>query len=539
MKEIPLNPLQQKLYELLIEIDDICRKNRIIYYLAAGGALGAIRNNGFLPWDDDLDIYITRNNWEKLKKAIALEVKSNRDFICEEETRLYNNTVGRYLNKDTTLMMKSQLVCGKCAGVMIDILIMDPMPIKEKEKWKHREFMKVYTELLSPYLIFNDCKTNENRDFNLYLYKKYYRKSKILGRARVLNELKRKFTSFPDEICTEYCMRWGRRTIIYKKKLFGAPRYVKFENREFPIMRHAEKSFRIGYGDDWMYVPEREKQIKHAYIEDLKTPFEEYVNIYMPIIKRKRVMRAYKKDKKQSMKAVEKKTIYERNYLELKVKLAADNIKEKYKISHLREFLQTKKLNELENELEYYFFIQFNDEVLKYNILVPIGDEYLYVISKFLVKRGLYFKASKLIQLREQRGPLKEELMEIKETIDVCRSFSIAIYDEFDENRVMHLLEKYLYYKNKLIDYSLAELWMLKRNAKETADFRYIIRKVYEFYELYETKGELIAYEAYALYQLGEKDKAKEKYKIAVKETRNGFVWKEAMLLSNINPYKS
>ena len=54
-----MNEVQSNLYEMLIELDDICRKNDIIYYLAGGTALGAVRNQGFLPWDDDIDLYIT------------------------------------------------------------------------------------------------------------------------------------------------------------------------------------------------------------------------------------------------------------------------------------------------------------------------------------------------------------------------------------------------------------------------------------------------------------------------------------------------
>ena len=111
-----MNQIQKKLYKLLIEVDEICQKHNIVYYLAAGGALGAIRNGGFLPWDDDLDLYITRDNWEKLKLVMKEEVPDNREFVCTEYTELYCNPIGRYVDKETTLMMKSQLLCGKCCG---------------------------------------------------------------------------------------------------------------------------------------------------------------------------------------------------------------------------------------------------------------------------------------------------------------------------------------------------------------------------------------------------------------------------------------
>ena len=68
-----MNKLQKNLYKLLLEIDNICNEYDIDYFLAYGNSLGAIRHNRFLPWDDDIDILITRENWDKLKKVIEID----------------------------------------------------------------------------------------------------------------------------------------------------------------------------------------------------------------------------------------------------------------------------------------------------------------------------------------------------------------------------------------------------------------------------------------------------------------------------------
>ena len=74
-----MNILQQNLFNLLTEFDDICKKYDINYFLAAGTALGAVRHHRFLPWDDDMDLYITRDNWNKLRNV--LETEENWLFI--------------------------------------------------------------------------------------------------------------------------------------------------------------------------------------------------------------------------------------------------------------------------------------------------------------------------------------------------------------------------------------------------------------------------------------------------------------------------
>ena len=64
-----MNEMQKRILGLLVEVDTICRENDIEYYLEGGAILGALRHGGFLPWDDDSDLAMTRDNWEKFKKV--------------------------------------------------------------------------------------------------------------------------------------------------------------------------------------------------------------------------------------------------------------------------------------------------------------------------------------------------------------------------------------------------------------------------------------------------------------------------------------
>ena len=64
-----LRHLQLVIMQIMKDIDDICRRNNIDYYLNGGSAIGAIRHKGFIPWDDDLDIMMTFDNYERFIKA--------------------------------------------------------------------------------------------------------------------------------------------------------------------------------------------------------------------------------------------------------------------------------------------------------------------------------------------------------------------------------------------------------------------------------------------------------------------------------------
>ena len=131
-----MNKVQKNLFKLVSEIDDICNKYDIKYFLAGGNALGTVRNHRFLPWDDDIDLYITRDNWNKLRQVLETErnvLPKGRSCIYNENTKYYHNTIPRYVDNTTTAIYKSQALPGKACGQHIEFLIMDPMPTDEKE----------------------------------------------------------------------------------------------------------------------------------------------------------------------------------------------------------------------------------------------------------------------------------------------------------------------------------------------------------------------------------------------------------------------
>ena len=131
-----MNKLQKNLYKLLLEIDNICNEYDIDYFLAYGNSLGAIRHNRFLPWDDDIDILITRENWDKLKKVIEIDgvLPENRSFVHNDNTLYYGNLLARYVDDNTTNIHISQALAAKTCGQQLEFFILDPMPTGEEDK---------------------------------------------------------------------------------------------------------------------------------------------------------------------------------------------------------------------------------------------------------------------------------------------------------------------------------------------------------------------------------------------------------------------
>lgn len=120
--------------EILTEIDRICRKYKIKYLLDAGTLLGAVRHQGFVPWDDDADVAFTRNHYEAFLKVVRRELPGHMQLLLPQELRggtafydftpriIYKNSKN---HEDTEEM---QYYEGKLNHLWVDLFIIDELP---------------------------------------------------------------------------------------------------------------------------------------------------------------------------------------------------------------------------------------------------------------------------------------------------------------------------------------------------------------------------------------------------------------------------
>lgn len=265
--------VQDKILETMKHIDKLCRENGIVYYIMGGTALGAVRHGGFIPWDDDLDIFMTPDQYEKFKAAF--EAEESRQFVLQEwrttpdyleyaKVRMNGTTFIEEVFKDRTDMHH---------GIYVDIMILHKVP-------ENRFIQKLV------YL--------ESKFVTLYALSQRNWKPKTKGQALVLKSLKLMPCKWMAKTAYRHIYRYDDRKDNFKycywitpakfrsglfdKSFFAEPVDVPFEDTVLLGSEKIKDYLAYRYGD-YRKLPsaEAQKAAVHAYFYDTEKDYTEYV----------------------------------------------------------------------------------------------------------------------------------------------------------------------------------------------------------------------------------------------------------------------
>lgn len=268
-----IRDLQLVQLEILLEFDRICKKHNIRYQLFSGTLIGCIRHQGFIPWDDDIDVCLIREEYDRFLEIAKIEL-DEKFFLQTYETD--RNTVKRLarIRKNNTLYLQEQYQFIKMHhGIPISLMPLDNVKPGTFIGEFHRAF---YQFLLVPLRKLNYCRSwdnciNKNKN-------KPLRKSVTILLHVISKFIPKKFTdNFHNKIA---CMFNGKETEYIAHLTNGATkkRYKafmmsrkdffdvisgKFEGHTFPIPRNYDKLLTNIYGDYMTYPPIEEQKPKH------------------------------------------------------------------------------------------------------------------------------------------------------------------------------------------------------------------------------------------------------------------------------------
>ncbi|MEG0830368.1 MAG: LicD family protein [Anaerovoracaceae bacterium] len=425
---------QKYLFMLLKEIHDICQRHDIIYYLAGGTLIGAMRHKGFIPWDDDMDIFMSRDNWHKFIEATKTDMPENRVLECQELNRNYTNMIGRYTDTKSTAIHKNLIFGDVTAGYIIDIFIFDPIPDDGPTYEKYTKDLMLYSDLINPFLNYsNRCNMNEDR------FNKYYGRMKREGKEAVLSELESQMFSYPEEDCNYYVMRWGGSTFLFEKNVFGSSRRAMFEGLPCMIPDKPNAYLTWQYGDNWMYIPPHEEHETHDAIFSFTTDYVTMQEDYSPYLDKTKTEKLLLKRKKHLLKNMKKNLRLKDNMLLAITQAKKMEVEEKIKTlgKDIGEMLKAEQYEELSELFSSYYSLQSARNIIgrkdypgyyRYRNpgLVDLDDFVIYVGLMTLIHTNRMDMAGNFIRVIELvKGDLSPDqkkakalLLEIREAVN-------------------------------------------------------------------------------------------------------------------------
>lgn len=260
--KIMVRDVQLALLEMIKDIDAICQKEKIEYCLTGGSTLGAVLYKGFIPWDDDFDIAMTRSEYKRFIKALENHLdKKKYTFHCFEKNRKYDVTwpYMKIRKKNTYIKEVNKLLpnrCTDCDGIFIDVFIYDSMA-------KTTFFdlpLRICNSILMPIIIFF-----ENIKLNPLPLKHLYR-----WNAKVYGRLNKNSKYIGDDLTWTY--RNPLKPLRYRKeKMFPTVR-VPFEDILLPVPNDAKEYLIRHWGEGCLTpLPVEKRKPGHVYDINLES----------------------------------------------------------------------------------------------------------------------------------------------------------------------------------------------------------------------------------------------------------------------------
>jgi lipopolysaccharide cholinephosphotransferase len=267
-----IRPLQLYLQRNLEEIDRVFRANGLRYFLVSGTMLGAVRHNGFIPWDDDVDIAMPRADYERLLKEWKQLLPEYLEFVSAEQDEQYPLPYGKIQDARTTVVEKTYR--KYIGGAYLDVFPLDGVPSGALARWWHFTrylfwYKMLYYSWRDPY------KHGHGMSSWVPLMVQKCMKRRFIHRRMRNILMKHDYDQSP--FISEH---YNRQRRFFPREVFGSPTPIEYEGAMLMGVEKPHEYLLEEYGD-YMTLPPEDKRHQHMFFYlDLEHPYRDFIPTY-------------------------------------------------------------------------------------------------------------------------------------------------------------------------------------------------------------------------------------------------------------------
>lgn len=256
--------------EILKEVKRICLENQISFWLDSGSLLGAVRHQGFIPWDDDMDIGMLREDYERFLRIAPNALNPKYQLAEWKQTPENHYYPFAKVRKVGTIYQESRNTQGSENGFYIDIFPYDVFPLAEKEQKKAKNKIDFYKKVIAVKHGDKPWKHLDHTNIKQFLIYLPIRAAACF----VTEKAKDRFDTIqqkhnPDKEFTHYypagATRYGRWVI--KRNCLEELELLPFEDELMPCPKDYDTYLTDAYGDYMQFPPVEKRELGHMIVK--------------------------------------------------------------------------------------------------------------------------------------------------------------------------------------------------------------------------------------------------------------------------------
>lgn len=278
-ESLTLREYQLKNLEMFRYFDDFCRKHDVTYYVCGGACIGALRHDGFIPWDCDVDVFVHRSDYERLQQ-LWNRYADTAHYAYDRSDAKHNMHAQCSGIKDnyTTYIRSHNKNEDMNHGIMLDIIPLDAL----SDHWLQRQVQKINGLI---FCIFNAQRLPNQQGrlirFISGIILSVFKSPRI--RYKIWKRAEKRFSRYDIKNCRyvgELTTGLHNINIRFPKEWFSEASELQFEGKMIMGPTEPDKYLRLRYGNYMEYPPEKEQvpKMPEAFV-DIHTPYVQYKGI--------------------------------------------------------------------------------------------------------------------------------------------------------------------------------------------------------------------------------------------------------------------